>query len=251
MKRVVNFIPNTITSLNLFFGCIAVAIAFSDAPMNAGYFILFAAIFDFFDGLAARALNARSAFGVQLDSLADLVSFGVAPAILIHQLLIMSLTFQSERATFAVERSSFAENLILYSAFLIPVFSALRLARFNLKPENNNTFEGLTTTANGIFIASFAIFFKNLENENIQAFVLNPFVLSGFIILACILLVSKIPMISLKFRDYNFKKNKLRYFILLISLIFIILFRIPGIALSIVCYVMISVVNSWFLKPEQ
>ncbi|MBN2349566.1 MAG: CDP-alcohol phosphatidyltransferase family protein [Bacteroidales bacterium] len=251
MKRVVNFIPNGITSLNLLSGCVAIAVAFSDAPMNAGYFILIAAVFDFFDGFAARSLNVRSEFGVQLDSLADMVSFGVAPAVLVHQLLIMSLTFQSELATFAVERSNFIQNIILYSAFLIAVFSALRLARFNVGPENNELFEGLTTTANGIFIASFTIFFKNLENENIQSVILNPYVLLGFIILVCYLLVSKIPMISLKFKEYTFSKNISRYIILIISLGFIIFFGIPGIALSIILYVVVSILNNWFLKLQK
>ncbi len=251
MTAIRKFVPNLLTLINLFLGCMAIVEGMSDTPMNAAYFILLAAVFDFLDGFAARTLNAQSKAGIQLDSLADVVSFGVAPSVIFYQMLVMSLTYQSEQSTFATERSTIPENIIIFSAFLIALFSATRLARFNTGNNNKDYFEGLTTTANAMLVASLAIWFKNLENTAIQNIVLNPPVLILAILILCFLLVSKLRTISMKFENFSLSGNALRYIILIASALFIIIWGIPGIGLSILFYIIVSAGYHLFVKPVK
>ena len=166
MKSIKSIIPNIFTSLNLFAGFIAIIMAFIDGKaIFAAYFIIFAAIFDFIDGFAARLLNVKSDFGKNFDSFADIVSFGVALGIVIYQLLVMSLTEYSETATFNTESPSIIENIILFSPFLIILCSAIRLTIFNTSENQNDYFKGLPTPANALFIASIWITIKETNNE--------------------------------------------------------------------------------------
>ena len=237
MNNVNRIVPNSLTSLNLLLGFIAIVVAFGDQPMNAGYFIMAATIPDFLDGFSARLLNAQSEFGKQLDSLADMVSFGIAPSIILYRLMTISLSSHTGNSEAIV-------NLLLYSSSLIALFSALRLARFNISA-SSDTFHGLPTPASALLIASLGIFLKVTQFEFLQHFLLHPLTLLLLIVILSFLLISNIPMFSLKFKDFSIKKNLLRYSFLLLSLAIILITGFPGIAVCIILYVIISVFNSF------
>jgi CDP-diacylglycerol--serine O-phosphatidyltransferase len=238
MKKV---IPSVLTCLALISGSISIVYSLQkEMLVYAGYFIIIAAIFDFLDGFFARLFKTVSDFGIQLDSLSDLVSFGIAPSMILYRLLLDSPGIENE--------------LILYSAFLIGVFSALRLARFNIDNEQKTYFKGLPTPASAILIASIGInhdtyflLFKNNENVyNIYLLV----TLVTLIAIICYLLVSNIRMFSLKFKNAGFRGNGIRYIFLLLTALIIILFRIKGLAPVIVLYILLSLINNWIIKLE-
>lgn len=229
-----NHIPNTITCLNLFSGCIAVALAFQGNLLASALFIFASAIFDFFDGFAARKLQAFSIVGKDLDSLADLISFGLAPATMVSSLL-KEYQYPEYMFDYAF--------IFPYIAYLIAVFSALRLAKFNNDERQSNTFIGLPTPANALFIAGFA-------NAPSASFLWQPltsfsdmwtnqvsglFVLLGLIAISSFLLVSPIPMFSLK------QTGKLQYVFLTISVILIGTCGFLGMFMSISVYILFSI----------
>ncbi|NDV45911.1 CDP-diacylglycerol--serine O-phosphatidyltransferase [Paludibacter sp. 221] len=185
-------IPNFITSLNLFVGCIAVYLGFQGNYGWAFFFILLAAVFDFLDGFAARLLKAYSAIGKELDSLADVVSFGLAPGAM----------------AFSVLQQTELHYILPFAAFLIPVFSALRLAKFNVDERQTTSFLGLPVPANAIFWGGAIYTFYDF-------FVFQPWVLCALILLFCALLVSEIPMFSLKMSGFSWKKYKTQYIFIL------------------------------------
>jgi CDP-diacylglycerol---serine O-phosphatidyltransferase len=222
-------IPNTITSLNLASGCASVIFAFDGNYTVASYLILLAAVFDFFDGFAARLLKAYSPVGKELDSLADVVSFGVAPGMIIYK-------FMHDLC----ETAAYPEWLSWF-ALLIPVFSALRLAKFNIDERQSSSFLGLPTPANGLFWSFGLAFFP----ENLVDVKICPFLLILAIVIFSWLLICEIPMFSLKFKNYIWNKNRLRYIYLAISLILIIIFGFAGISVCIMLYIFMSI----FYKP--
>lgn len=236
------YIPNFLTSINLLLGCLSIFASFQpDGIIDAAYFILFATIFDFADGFAARKLNAQSAMGRELDSMADLITFGVAPGLILFRLMHPEfLSFYGKDAFGTIIKSTPA---------LIPLFSALRLAKFNIDPRQSDYFVGLPTPANAIFICSLPLVqYQNLWNfsEVIQS--------SWFIPLVCavssLLLIMELPLFSLKIKNFSWKGNELRYVFLLISLILIVIFRYTGLALVIVVYVLLSILDYFVLKTR-
>jgi len=232
-------IPNFITSLNLLSGCVGIGLAFGGDLINASYFIGIAAIFDFLDGIAARLLNARSEFGKQLDSLADLISFGVLPGIILFCLL--SNVFANE------------EGFVMYLpflAFLIPLFSALRLAKFNIDDRQTENFIGLPTPANALFITSIPliIIHQTEKDSFIANFFSNPGLIIVLIFLLSFLLVAPIPLFSLKFKDLSWSKNYIRYIFIFISLILFIVLFFPAIPIIIFLYILLSIINNSIKK---
>jgi CDP-diacylglycerol--serine O-phosphatidyltransferase len=205
-NRVKKHLPNAITCANLFSGCVGIVLAFKGELIAASYAIFLSAIFDFFDGLASRVLKSFSGIGKDLDSLADMVSFGVLPAVIMYQLFLQA---------HQIDKVSVWLNFI---AFLIPVFSALRLAKFNVDTRQAENFIGLPTPANAILIASFPIILDH-RNQLYYQYLLNQYVLSGFVIIMCSLLVAEIPMMSLKFKTTDLNANIYRYLLLLFSAI--------------------------------
>src|SRR6201996_9032088 len=183
--RLKKHLPNAITCANLFSGCVGIVLAFKGELIAAAYAIFLSAIFDFFDGLASRVLKSFSGIGKDLDSLADMVSFGVLPAVIMYQILLQA---------HQIDKISDYLNFI---AFLIPVFSALRLAKFNVDTRQAENFIGLPTPANAILIASFPII---LDHKNIYytPYLTNPYILSVFTVVMCTFLVLEVPMMSLK-----------------------------------------------------
>jgi len=232
-NRVKKHLPNAITCANLFSGCVGIVLAFKGELVAAGYAIFLSAIFDFFDGLASRVLKSFSGIGKDLDSLADMVSFGVLPAVIMYQIFLQAPQ---------IDKVSTWLNFI---AFLIPVFSALRLAKFNVDTRQAENFIGLPTPANAILIASFPIIIGH-HNRFYTPFLLNPYVLPVFVIVMCTLLVLEMPMMSLKFKNSDFNQNIYRYLLLLFSAILILFFKFAAVPVVILIYVILSIIQFKF-----
>ena len=251
LTTIKNGLPSFFTSLGLISGCISIVICISRGDLNlAGYFILAAAVFDFVDGMVARVLHSISAFGKQLDSLADVVSFGVAPAMILYRLILLSYVKSTPGADFDVMQPTLGESVILYSAFLIAVFSALRLAKFNLDPEQVKNFKGLPTPASALFITAIGFIAESSRELPFKDMIFNRYFLLAVVLFLCFFLVSAISMFSLKFSSFSFRKNILRYLLLLFAAILLVAYGLPGLAPVILLYIVLSMVNNWFVKME-
>jgi len=231
-RRVKKHLPNAITCANLFSGCIGIVFTFQDQLVYAAYAIFLAAIFDFFDGFASRVLQSFSGIGKDLDSLADMVSFGVLPSAIMYELLLQA------------PQIPHVSDYLNFIAFLIPVFSALRLAKFNTDTRQAESFIGLPTPANAILIASIPLIL--VQYSNVSRYILNPYGLSVFIIVMCTLLVAEIPLMSLKFKNRDFTKNFYRYILLLFSAILILFFKFAAVPVVIVMYITLSLIQLKF-----
>ncbi|MBO7586339.1 MAG: CDP-diacylglycerol--serine O-phosphatidyltransferase [Bacteroidales bacterium] len=223
-------IPNTLTCLNLICGTLSVMAAVKGNLEMAAIWIIIAAVFDFFDGFAARMLKVASPIGKELDSLSDVVSFGVAPAMIIYTWLNRCL-FEMQPA---LSDSRFME-LMPFIALLVPALSAVRLARFNIDERQTTTFIGLPTPANALFLG-----FIPLAADKL-VFLNNFWVVWSFTLLFALLLVSPISMISLKFKDLKFKGiNIARYTLIITGLVLIPVFHWGAFPLIILAYILIS-----------
>ena len=220
-------IPNTLTSCNLISGCIAIVFALSANYTMALTFIVVGAVFDFFDGMSARLLGVSSPIGKELDSLADVVTFGVAPSSMIYTLLLtLSKSGWNETLAFAVP----------YVAFVMAAFSALRLAKFNLDERQTTSFIGLPTPANALFWGALIVGNENVFDENsyyIYLLIILVFVSSW-------LLVAEIPMFALKFKHWGWRDNKVKYVFLISCLPILLIFGISGISVIIAWYICLS-----------
>lgn len=225
--------------MNLLCGVLSVVFAVNGEVPAASLLIFAGALFDFCDGFAARLLHVSSAIGRELDSLADLVSFGIAPAALYSTYVKYSLT---DSWTFELQAMRGTDMLLSLLPFILAVAAALRLAKFNLDTRQTESFLGLTTTATGLFTASLAYTIYNSP----QSFVswLQPWVVIVLIVVFCFLLNSEVPMFSLKFKHFAWRGNELRYIILGIAIVAIVLFGVGGIALTILIYTVFSIVKT-------
>jgi CDP-diacylglycerol---serine O-phosphatidyltransferase len=238
-------IPNFVTLLNLLSGCVSIIFAFNGHLALAAWFIGLAAIFDFLDGTLARLLNARSPIGLQLDSLADVISFGVAPGFIVFHLIQNSAGFH-----FLLLSDI---SLVSFAAFLIPAFSALRLAKFNIDDRQTDSFIGLPTPANALFFASLPLVYLQAANAGHQAIVnlLQNIPLLLIITVICsLLLVAPIPLLAFKFKTYSLPDNLLRYVFILTALILFFTIKFYAVPLLIVLYVLISLFSQK-QKPHQ
>lgn len=238
LKSFIVNIPNGITSLNMLCGCMSIVCAFNNRLVLAAVLIFLAGIFDFFDGFAARLLNAYSEMGKSLDSLADVVSFGVAPSVIMMQLLIMSLL--AEHPQFNLREATFPMLVIVFSSFIIAIFSALRLAKFNTDSRQSESFIGVPTPANAFFVASLVFVIQN--SSNAASIILNFRILIPVLLILSYLLVAELPMISLKFKNLKLKDNQGQYLLILISLLFFAIFRFSAYPLIFVAYLIISLI---------
>jgi CDP-diacylglycerol---serine O-phosphatidyltransferase len=249
-------LPNAVTCMNLLCGCIAILCSFPGIlqvifgnhdnfffhrPLvMSGFAIFAAAIFDFADGFVARALHVKSEIGKQLDSLADVVSFGVAPGIIMFHLVLMG----EELWKYGIP------NYVALIALILPVFSALRLAKFNIDTRQEESFIGLPTPAMGLLIASLPLLAsRQFEsplfpfNSYILHFVLNPWLLIASTLLFSYLMVSKLPMFAMKFRNWKWNENKVRYLFIIVSVLLILLFFFTSIPIVILLYIVISFIR--------
>jgi len=223
-------IPNTITCLNLVCGCFSIMSSLNGNLTFAAIWIVAAAIFDFCDGLSARLLHVTSAIGKELDSLSDVVSFGVAPTMIAYKWLTICY-LQLVPAT----QTTFAYYMT-YLVFLVPALSAVRLARFNIDTKQTENFIGMPTPANALFLG----FIPNAA-EHIA--ILNNFwVVLCFAVFFAILLVSPINMVSLKFKNFKFTgMNIARYVILLVGVVLFLIFKLGSFPLIIFGYLLVSI----------
>ena len=220
-------IPNTITCCNLISGCIAIAYAFSGKIEISFTWIIIGAVFDFFDGMSARLLKVSSPIGKELDSLADIVTFGVAPStILFSKLGIMSYPSLLESL----------RGILPFIAYIMAAFSALRLAKFNLDERQTLGFIGLPTPANALFWGSLLIGLgKRIDSSPLMCI----FIIVG-IFISSWLMGSEMPMFALKFKEWGWKKNQIKYIFLLTCIPLIAIFGITGFAIIVAWYVIIS-----------
>jgi len=218
-------IPNFITCLNLFSGCVATLLAFKGNYSGAFIAILVAAVFDFLDGFAARMLKAYSPMGKELDSLADIISFGLAPGIIVFSLLT----------------EANVNEWLPYVAFSIPVFSGLRLAKFNIDDRQSTSFIGLPVPANAIFWAGLVYSFSPFLLSNI-------WVLLILIGLFCYFLISEIPMFALKVNSLKWKANQLQYIFLIMSIALLAALQLNAFAPIIGWYIALSAIVAIFKK---
>lgn len=245
-----SIIPNLFTLLNLLFGCLAIVFTLQngitifadstgaqlvDIPERiymASLFIGLAGVVDFFDGFLARLLRADSAMGKQLDSLADVVSFGVAPGMIIYQFL---------RLSFAQEENGLDTSfLYLIPAFLIPCAAAWRLAKFNLDTEQTYHFKGVPTPAVGLLIASFPLIYWNVNQEWVQSLLLNKWFLTLIVLVLSFLMVSNIPIMAFKFKDFSLKSNYPKFLVLLIAILAIFFTKWLSVPIIFISYVLVS-----------
>ncbi|MBN4065977.1 CDP-diacylglycerol--serine O-phosphatidyltransferase [Candidatus Amoebophilus asiaticus] len=240
-------IPNFFTVLNLICGCIAITESISYELIYASYWILIAALCDFLDGFFAKLLNAHSNLGKQLDSLADMVSFGIAPTLLMFQLIRYP---QGSNYSVAEYTTVLAiGHYMAYVAFIIAICSAIRLAVFNLDTKNSTYFSGLPTPASALFIASLPLF-TDKDILGITNYILNPYLLALFSIVLSILLLSRVRLFSLKFNSFKWQDNQIRYIFLLLSLLLLLIFSLPGLSIVFVLYIILSVVDRQLNKSE-
>ncbi|HAP00360.1 MAG TPA: CDP-diacylglycerol--serine O-phosphatidyltransferase [Bacteroidetes bacterium] len=260
--KLIKQIPNLLTLLNLVLGCIGILYAFderyflltksqhgvyqtyeiSNRLFTSGICIMIAACIDFLDGFVARMLNAQSAIGKQLDSLADLVTFGVLPAIIYYQLL--------ERSFFLETGSLYTSKIFLLPALLIAVTACWRLAKFNISEKQNENFLGLPSPASALFVS--ALPFIALSNDfGLGNLLLNKWIVYSLVILFSVLMVSNIKMFSLKMKSFSFKGNEMRYAFLLLSIALIALLHFTGLALCILFYILLSVINNFLPKKDE
>jgi CDP-diacylglycerol--serine O-phosphatidyltransferase len=239
-------IPNLITSLNLTAGCIAIFCAFSyEYFYLAPYFILLAAVFDFFDGFAARLLKSYSEVGKELDSLADVVSFGVAPGLLALQMLRVHLF--NDPFGYPTDWQGWATIAI---PLLMPVCAALRLAKFNIDARQSLSFIGLPTPASAYLIAGIVIIALNLP-EPFNRLYSSPWSINTILVIVSLLNISEIPMFSFKFTTFSFKENQLRYIFVAVALVGVIFLQFMAIAPLIVLYIIVSIIQSRFVKKSN
>ncbi|MBT8262833.1 MAG: CDP-alcohol phosphatidyltransferase family protein [Bacteroidia bacterium] len=236
-------IPNIITSLNLLCGCVAILLALSGDLIAAAFFILAGIIFDFFDGLAARWLNAQSELGLQLDSLADVVTSGVAPAMVMVQMLNVSVTGDPLNITEAIAIGGWNQVVFSYMpliGLLIAVAAAYRLAKFNVDTRQTESFIGLPTPANTIFILSFPLILHFQHTEVIESIILNTWFLVAVTVFSCFIMNAEVRLFALKFKTWDYKSNKIRYIFLALCLVAIVLLKFISLPVMILLYFVLS-----------
>lgn len=245
MNVITKNIPNLLTGLNLAFGFTAIIMAMQGALTTAAWLLLVAAVFDFSDGFAARMLKAYSELGKQLDSLADAVSFGVAPGILAYKTMEMALNTNLQEA-------SGVNFFLLLLPALIPVFSALRLAKFNLDTRQTTSFVGMPTPASALIFVSVVLIVAN-SSEGVSIYILNPWVLAILIIVDSVLMISSLPMFSLKVKSASFKDSYVQYLFALLAILMLVFFKLQALLMIMVSYVLISLILGFtgILKIEE
>ncbi|MFV9550641.1 CDP-alcohol phosphatidyltransferase family protein [Algibacter sp. PT7-4] len=243
-------IPNALTLLNLLCGSVAVILAVNNNFTAATFFVFLGIFFDFFDGFAARKLNVQSELGLQLDSLADMVTSGLVPGIIMYKLL--SLTIYTPEITSdwnsVVNFKGVKVAILPLLGLFITLASAYRLAKFNLDQDQQTYFKGLPTPANALLIIALPLIVEFQNNDAINAIILNKWFLIGFTFLSCYLLNSGIKLFALKFKNYSFKDNITRYIFILLCIVLLIVLKFAAIPVIILVYILMSVLDNLTTK---
>ena len=230
-------IPNVITLLNLFCGCIAVVFVSKHNFQMAFLFVCLGIFLDFFDGFFARLFKVSSPLGLQLDSLADMVTSGVVPGYVMYKLLTNNFAFGEN-------------SLFPYFGFIITLGACYRLANFNIDTRQSDSFIGLPTPANALFVLSLPLILIDNQYTPWVDIVFNKWVLIAIGLLSAFVMNAEIPLFSLKIKNFSIKKNALQVFFLATSVLLALLFKYLGVALIIVFYVLLSVLNNTFTKKN-
>ncbi len=216
-------LPNFLTCCNLICGCLGIVFVLEGRGVPAAYLVWLACVFDFFDGFAARMLKVHSPIGKELDSLADVVSFGVLPSLVMYKMI----------------GASSSSVILPYAGFMIAVFSALRLAIFNVDETQSDSFKGLNTPANTLFITSLP-----LLSDHVGTWLYQPVVLVAITFIFSLLLVSRIEIFALKFKNFSWQENKLRFTFLLLSVLLLVSLQILAIPVIIILYIVLSLIDN-------
>lgn len=226
-------IPNIITAGNLVCGCLAISFVATNKIELAAYFVLLGALFDFFDGLVARALKVSSPLGAQLDSLSDMVTFGVVPAMLASKLL----------------ENVGITGFMMYLPYCIAVFSAFRLAQFNIDENQSDSFIGLPTPANALFWIAIPLLGLQqkealgfIDTQSVYTFLTNSNSILIFSVLLSILMVFRVPLLALKFKSFKWKGNEFRWLLIMISLILFAILLFAAIPFILLLYLLLSII---------
>jgi CDP-diacylglycerol--serine O-phosphatidyltransferase len=230
-------IPNLLTLCNLALGFGSVIMAFENHLLFASWLILLAALFDFLDGFAAKLLGAISELGKQLDSLADIISFGMAPASIVYKL--MEYVLRNEFQFTGLSGANFMERIYLFSPMLLVLFAAIRLAAYNIQDDTTG-FLGLATPASALFVAGLGMAVVSHPQAGFTNFLMRPNALLVIILIISILMILRIPMFSLKFTGYGWKGNEIRYLFIAISLILLIILQEIALPVIILVYLLLS-----------
>ena len=230
-------IPNLFTMLNLFCGCVALVMVADYKFDLAFYFVCLGIFFDFFDGFFARKFGVAGPLGVQLDSLADMVTSGVVPGF-----VMLCLLSNKNYSTF---------NYLPYVGFIITLGACYRLAKFNIDERQSDSFFGLPTPANALFITSLPLIIVNFTNTIVAEYLCNNWVLLTITFLSTYIMNAEIPLFSLKIKDFSFAKYKLQIFFLAISVLMLIFLQILAVPLIIIIYVLLSVINNMVNKKAS
>jgi len=237
-------VPNILTLINLFSGCLAVVFIFNFHIELVPYCVAVSLVADFFDGFAARLFKTSSDIGKQLDSLADVVSFGLVPGLVLFQMLYQNYTTGSEFYSSA--------KIYLYSspAFLITLFAALRLAKFNVDTRQTNGFLGLATPAATAFIIGMLLILNN-NSFGLGAIVFDKLVIYAIILVVSALMVAEIPMFAFKFKSFGWKGNEIVYLFIILSAVLLFTLKFAAVSVIVILYVLVSVIKDAFEKSKQ
>ena len=241
-------IPNIVTLLNVFCGSVAAIFAVNSNFVMAAIFVFLGIFFDFFDGLLARKLNVQSELGIQLDSLADMITSGLVPGIIMFKLLSLVVNssdiFINEEWNSYFNWSGINASMLPFVGFLITMASAYRLAKFNLDEDQQDHFIGLPTPANTLLIISLPLIIEFQNNDIMNSIILNKWFLIALTLVSSYLLNSKIDLFALKFKNWSFKSNSIRYIFLLLSVVALIVLKFAAIPLIVVIYILMSLFNN-------
>ncbi|MFB9052603.1 CDP-alcohol phosphatidyltransferase family protein [Formosa undariae] len=243
-----NYVPNALTLLNLFCGCVAVIFATHNHFIAAATFVFGGVFFDFFDGFAARKLGVSSELGLQLDSLADMVTSGVVPGIVMYKLLALSIGKPEISTDAGSWNAFFSGDTVMPSflpllGFLITLSSAYRLAKFNLDEEQQDYFKGLPTPANTLLIISLPLIMELQHNAMMNAIIMNQGFLIALTLTSTFLLNAPVVLFALKFKSWDFKPNAIRYIFLMVCVLLLVLLQFAAIPLIILVYVAMSMLD--------
>lgn len=244
------YIPNALTLLNLFCGVIAVIFAVNNNFVDAALFVFLGIFFDFFDGFAARKLNVQSELGVQLDSLADMVTSGVVPGIVIYKLLERTTGTPEDSNSWETSTFGFDLPLIPLIGLAVTLASAYRLAKFNIDEDQQTYFKGLPTPANTLLIMSLPLILEFQNSDLLNNIILNKWFLIILTSLSCYLLNSSVKLFALKFKNWSIKANGTRYIFIILCLVLLFLLQFAAIPVIILLYIGMSVLDNLISKLD-
>lgn len=240
-------LPNLLTLLNLLSGIIGVIFAVKGELTYAAYFVFLGIFFDFFDGFAARMLNVSGELGKQLDSLADVVTSGVVPGVVMYQLILLSEHTNNWSLSKFFKKDSFwdyvtTENLIAMIGLLIALSAAYRLAKFNIDERQTSSFIGLPTPAAALVVLSLPLIMDYGSPEFVIALIDNTYVLIALTLILCYAMNAEIPLFSLKFKNYTWAVNKVKFIFIGLTVLLVILLKFAAIPVAILLYVLMSLI---------